>query len=324
MELDLLGLLGRPRLQIPEAEQFQASCVVITGAGGSIGSAIAARLVGKVKRLVLMGHSEDPIFRLKQKYEKFGDAVQYVVCDVGNDPGSWLHTWSPDLVIHAAAHKHVGLMEQSPAEAFRNNTQATMDIAYSLALYKNTRMVFVSTDKAVRPTSVMGASKRLAEAYLLSCCENVSVCRFGNVIGSSGSLVEIVRDKLLADQPVTLTDPLMKRFFIVPEEAVDLVLAASNKPGLYTLEMGEPVLIKELILRVRDQLHKDSVEINIGKPLSGEKFDEDLYGANETTTKAFESSLLKISYVLDSDTVVGAINDAGRNPQSIVECANRF
>jgi FlaA1/EpsC-like NDP-sugar epimerase len=320
MELNLLDLLNRPRLHIPEAAHFHGRRVAITGAGGSIGSALAERLVGQVEFLGLLNIAEAPLFKLKQRLG--GQAVGFRVCDVGRNPGEWLSEWGIDTVLHAAAHKHVGLMESQPDEAFRNNTQTTMRLA-TAAESVGARMVLISTDKAANPTCVMGASKRLAEAWLLTHHENFGVCRFGNVIGSSGSVVEIVHDNLLAGDPVTLTSTDMKRFFITPNEAVDLVLATAGEcGGLYTLNMGEQVSVELIIRRVAQQMGKPLELLMLGQPTSGEKEVEDLLNPGETAEAYEGSALMYIDWSLSQQIINEALEGFISGRTSLVEAAN--
>jgi FlaA1/EpsC-like NDP-sugar epimerase len=315
----LLSLLGRERLSIPEAFGFNADRVLITGAGGSIGSAIARRLAGKVSFLGCIGHSEAPIFKLKQDLDQHPN-VQFWVRDIGHEPEEFIKRLNPDLIIHAAAHKHVGLMEDSPEQAFLNNTQATIKLATAAYAGGVKKFVFISTDKAANPTSVMGASKRLAEAWCLSRAPYASVCRFGNVAGSSGSLIEIVHERLAAGKDLVLTHEEMTRYFITPDEAVDLVMAASCAPGLYTLDMGDPVKILDIMTRMANRAGRIS-RITISQPGSGEKLEETLFNRGEVSTVCENSALLKVKTVIDARKVAQALFDTERDPAQIVKFA---
>lgn len=331
MTLDLLSLLGREALNIPEAKLFNyRQRVVVTGAGGSIGSALVHHLAGNVDFLGCIGHSEAPIFALKQRYGLI-PTVDYEVRDAGYEPKDWISRWRPDLIIHTAAHKHVGLMENQPKEAYRNNAETTIKIASTARHYGVNRVVFMSTDKAVNPTCVMGASKRMAEAWLLTNASALSsVCRCGNVIGSSGSLVEIIQDQITSNKPVTLTDPDMKRYFVTPREVVDLLLAAASvKTGLYTLNMGEPYNIENIIRRVAAALGKPNYPIQIGQPVSGEKKDEALVGPSERWEPCWNfmgfdpgTALVRIATNLESGRVDDALRAYYSGEKTIVEAAN--
>lgn len=320
-DLDLLALLGREALKIPEAQAFTGCRVVVTGAGGSIGSAIVKRLAGQVSFVGMIGHSEAPIFKLNLDLAG-RQGIDFEICDAGRDPEKWLDRWQPDVIIHAAAHKHVGLMERSTSAAFMNNTCNTMRIAGAAFAAGVKRFVFISTDKAARPTTVMGASKRLAEAWCLTRAPFASVCRFGNVAGSSGSLIELVQNKIRAGQDLTLTDEGMKRYFITPDEAVDLALAASIKPGLYTLDMGKPIAIRDIMDRMMTQMGK-RVGINVTNPVSGEKTDEDLFNPGETPySKNPASDLIYVQTDLSTRLVGLAYAGVLSGKMSLVEAAN--
>lgn len=319
--LDLLGLLGREALQIPEISNFEGQRVVVTGAGGSIGSAIVKRLAGKIDFVGMIGHSEAPIFKLNLELAGC-QGIDFEICDATTHPHEWLEKWQPDVVIHAAAHKHVGLMEHSPQAAFMNNTAGTMRIAGASFAAGVKRFVFISTDKAARPTSVMGASKRLAEAWCLTRAPFASVCRFGNVAGSSGSLIEIVRDKILAGQDLSLTSEDMQRYFITPDEAVDLALASSIRPGLYTLDMGKQIRIRDIMERMMAQMGK-TVGINVTNPVSGEKLDEDMFNPGETPySKNSASDLIYVQADLNTRMVALAYAGVLSGKMTLVEAAN--
>ena len=282
MQLNLLGLLGRDSLKIPQHESFKGKRVLVTGAGGSIGSAIAKQLVEEAEFVGFIGQSESPIFRLLSDLNSIPPQSQYAwaIEDCANIPINIWRDWAPDVVIHAAAHKHVGLMQSQPGKAFANNTCATLQLALKAFDCGVQNFVFISTDKAVRPSSIMGASKRLAEAWLLARAPWATVCRFGNVAGSSGSLIEIVAEKVAKGEKVTLTSSGMKRYFITPDEAVRLVLSSTFNPGMFTLNMGEPILIEDIIHRIGQQASR-CVNLEVTEAGAGEKEDEDLLNPNE-------------------------------------------
>jgi len=319
MDIDLLKLLGRPPLRIPHTDAFYTKCLVITGAGGSIGSALIRRLCLRVPFLGLIDIVEAPLFKLQQELGQRVN-IEYKVCDAGRDPEEWITQWQPTHIIHAGAHKHVHLMEKEPDEAFRNNTINTMRIAQA-AKKMGVSLTFISTDKAAQTTSIMGASKRIAEAWLLTHMPTASICRFGNVAGSSGSLIEIAQARILAGQDVILTDPQMRRWFITPNEAVDLVLFASISPGLFALGMGEQILVKEIIERVAKQLGKP-VKIILGKPGPGEKIEENIINPHELIATMYNSDLLKIYTNLNRCNVDSAIEGVLSRRFTLVEAAN--
>lgn len=258
--------------------------MLITGAGGSIGSAVARRVSkADVDSLRLVDNSEIALFRL-MKERSISSAHSFLAMDVfSRQMERLIKTWAPDIIIHTAAFKHVGLMESSPESAYYNNTIGTVQLGRWAKENGVGQFLFISTDKAVNPTTYMGASKRLAEAWLLTQARDITkVCRFGNVLGSSGSLVEIVVDNLTRGQPVTLTDPNMERYFITPNEAVGLILSAAQFEGSgpFTIEMGQPVGIPKLIQRIANQLDLP-LEVEMGFPCAGEKLSEQLVNVGE-------------------------------------------
>jgi FlaA1/EpsC-like NDP-sugar epimerase len=256
--IDYAALLGRPETRVDEVILRSAIAgrrVLITGAGGSIGSELARRVYTlNPERLVLVDRAEGPLYDVEQELAlRNGSAAKvadYLV-DV-SDATAILEVMSlerPDLVLHAAAYKHVPMMERYPADAVRTNIGGTLATVRASIAVEVPRFVFVSTDKAVEPSSVMGATKRLAEMAVAG-AGYVSV-RFGNVLGSSGSVVPLFLRQMREDRPVTLTDPAITRYFITIGEAACLLLAAAaiGRPrDLLVLEMGEPVRIADLAL----------------------------------------------------------------------------
>ncbi len=261
--VDIHDLLGRETVQL-DAEAIgrflRGRRVLITGAGGSIGSEMA-RQVCKFSPalLVLLEQAETPLFDIDNEIRKsYPDLPRVpVVCDI-YDRSRTLEVWSehkPEVVIHAAAHKHVPLMEWNPCEAIKNNILGTRNVADASCEHGASEFVMISTDKAVNPSSVMGCSKRIAEIYTQTlngrdgCPTQFKAVRFGNVLGSNGSVVPTFRRQIAAGGPVTVTHPEMTRYFMTIPEAAQLVLqAASTGQGgqIFLLDMGEPVKILDL------------------------------------------------------------------------------
>ena len=262
-EVNIADLLGRAEqhLDMTEVHAFvTGKTILITGGGGSIGSELCRQIMAFTpKKLVLYDISEnymyDLLFELKEKYgELVANTLILEVGSVRDEESLWrvMGKYRPDIVIHAAAHKHVPLMEASSKQAILNNVFGTYKTAKVAVECNVKRFVLISTDKAVNPTNVMGASKRLAEIIISSIPNRETefmAVRFGNVLGSHGSVVPIFERQIRAGGPVTLTDPNIIRYFMTIPEAASLVLQAVSiaKGGeLFILDMGEPVRIKDL------------------------------------------------------------------------------
>jgi FlaA1/EpsC-like NDP-sugar epimerase len=277
------------------AECVRSRRVVITGAGGSIGSELC-RVVCRFRpaALVLVELAENSLFHVHQELTRTFPDVPVVPCvaDVGDAPRvrEVFVRWRPHLVLHAAAHKHVPLMESNPGEAVKNNVLGTRCVADCADAAGVDAFVLISTDKAVHPTSVMGASKRVAEIYVQARSRHSKTrfltVRFGNVLGSNGSVIPIFQEQLARGGPLTVTHPDMKRFFMTIAEACQLVLqaAAMGRGGeLFVLDMGEPVRILDL---ARDMvrlagLARDDVDIEFVGLRPGEKLSEELFFRDE-------------------------------------------
>lgn len=273
--------------------------VWVTGAGGSIGRELARQLGSLDPGLLfLIDSSEGALFLTeKQLLDKTADLpVEARVVDLRQTKRieELIAADPPDLIFHAAAHKHVGMMERQPREAFLNNTLVTLQLARMAVAHGVGSFCLISTDKAVEPRNVMGASKRLAEKAVRALIDaeqagstTFSVVRFGNVIGSSGSVIPIFEKQIAERRPVTVTDRAMTRYFMTIPEAVGLVLQATTfqeKPGLFTLDMGEPVQIDAM---ARDLIRLKGLEPDVDIPIiytgirPGEKLHEALHYAEE-------------------------------------------
>ncbi|MEM6315701.1 MAG: SDR family NAD(P)-dependent oxidoreductase, partial [Planctomycetota bacterium] len=251
-------LLGREpvRLDEPAVQRFLAGKrVMVTGAGGSIGSELCRQVMRFCpEMLIAVERFENALFEIDRELrEKWvGGDVRPVIADVTDRQrvNDVFADTRPQVVLHAAAHKHVPMMERHPGEAVKNNVFGTQCIADAATTHGAEALVFISTDKAVRPTSVMGATKRVGE--MIVCAKDgprTSVVRFGNVLGSNGSVVPIFGRQIEAGGPVTVTHPDMRRFFMTIPEAAQLVLQAGTigQGGeIFVLEMGKPVRILDL------------------------------------------------------------------------------
>ncbi|MEW5894437.1 MAG: nucleoside-diphosphate sugar epimerase/dehydratase [Candidatus Omnitrophota bacterium] len=288
-------LLGRQTVKIDEKEvsdYLQGKRILVTGAAGSIGSELCRQIATFVPReLVLFDHNENDIYFLELELKsKFPNLEFSAIMGDVKDPGLLKHVFTkfkPQIVFHAAAFKHVPLMEQSPSAAVKNNIIATRNLIYASEHYQVESFVFISTDKAVNPSSIMGATKRICEMMLQAKSgkshTKFMAVRFGNVLGSKGSVVPLFRKQIEEGGPVTVTHPDVRRYFMSISEAVLLVLQASSlgKGGeIFLLDMGEPIkivdLAKDLISLSGLRLGRD-VNIEFTGLRPGEKLYEELF-----------------------------------------------
>jgi FlaA1/EpsC-like NDP-sugar epimerase len=300
-EVKLEDLLRRDPVKLDTnkiVHSLAGRTVLITGAGGSIGAEIARQVAHvKPKLLILLGRGENSIYSIEQELRRSHPHVQLacVIADVKHYAKlNWLFkTYLPQIVFHAAAHKHVPLMEASPDEAILNNVRGTQNVA-SLSLdYGVTTLVNISTDKAVNPTSVMGASKRVAEYVVADAARRTAVgqafisVRFGNVLGSRGSVIPLFKEQIRVGGPVTITHPDMVRYFMTIPEAVQLVTQASslgNNGEVYVLDMGKPVRILDLaqdMIRLSGLEPERDIKIEVTGMRPGEKLFEELLTAED-------------------------------------------
>jgi FlaA1/EpsC-like NDP-sugar epimerase len=272
--------------------------VLITGAGGSVGSALARRILrASPQRLILLDHSEQAIYELRRELDNRDqtNVARFVPGDIRDDElvESLLAEEKPDFIFHAAAFKHVPLLEGNPFAAIENNGLATWRLARSAAKLGASRLLLISTDKAANPRSMLGVSKRLAELAILrwnSLRARMSALRLGNVAGSSGSVLPIFREQILRGGPVTVTHPEVTRYFLTLDEtcaAIGALAWMHDASGLFVPEMGEPVSILEVakrMIRVAAAVAKNYAEIGVEitglRP--GDKLHEDLLSHGET------------------------------------------
>jgi FlaA1/EpsC-like NDP-sugar epimerase len=271
--------------------------VMVTGAGGSIGSELCRQIARvRPRKLILVDHAEDNLFEIRRELDEdrhFGQ-VEAVLGDCKESPRmrEIFEQFKPNVVFHAAAYKHVALMEENPVEAVRNNAIATRLVAELAGDHGVNRFVLVSTDKAVKPSTAMGASKALAEWAVQSAQAHYPnthyvAVRFGNVLGSSGSVVPIFRRQIAAGGPVTVTHAEMTRYFMTIAEAVQLVIRAGDLGDggeVFVLEMGDPVKIMDLahnMIRLAGMEPDVDIPVIVTSPSSGEKLHEDLFNEDE-------------------------------------------
>ncbi|MDY7044736.1 MULTISPECIES: nucleoside-diphosphate sugar epimerase/dehydratase [unclassified Virgibacillus] len=299
-DVEVEDLLGREPIDIDIesiSKNIQGKRVLVTGAGGSIGSELSRQLIEfQPSHLILLGHGENSIYTIEMelKEKKQNDAVEItaIIADIQDKDKMMdvIKTHKPDIIYHAAAHKHVPLMEKNPEEAVKNNMIGTMNVAIAASVHQVTTFVMVSTDKAVHPTSVMGASKKLAEMIIQdmdrkSDTKFVAV-RFGNVLGSRGSVIPLFKKQIERGGPVTVTHPDMVRYFMTIPEASRLVIQAgalANGGEIFVLDMGEPIKIVDLAknLITLSGFTLDDIEITYTGARPGEKLFEELLTEQE-------------------------------------------
>jgi FlaA1/EpsC-like NDP-sugar epimerase len=293
-EVAIEDLLGREPVKLDEdivGASIGGRVVLITGAGGSIGSELCRQVCRfGPRRLVLVERYENALFEIHRELTQLFphipiDPCIADVCDAARVEQVFATT-KPELVFHAAAHKHVPMMEWNPCEAVKNNVGGTRVLGDLSDKYGVQRFVLVSTDKAVNPTSVMGATKRIAEIYLQALARRSATkfvtVRFGNVLGSAGSVIPIFREQIAKGGPVTVTHPDMRRYFMTIPEASQLVMQAGamGEGGeIYILDMGEPVKIVDLardLITLSGLRPDDDIEIRFSGVRAGEKLFEEL------------------------------------------------
>jgi FlaA1/EpsC-like NDP-sugar epimerase len=293
-DVDINDLLGREAVQL-DSNSIEAytkeKTILVTGAGGSIGSEMCRQLCNfKPKLLLLVEQAENPLFYIERELRRKFPEVRFesLICNITdkNSLENIFEKYKPQVVIHAAAHKHVPLMELNAGQAIKNNITGTKVVADAADKFGTTNFVLISTDKAVNPTSIMGSSKRIAEMYVQDLSKTSQThfvtVRFGNVLNSEGSVVPIFKKQIAEGGPVTVTDPEMKRYFMTIPEASQLVLqaAAMGKGGeIFVLDMGEPVKIVDLareLITLSGFIPGEDIEINFTGPRPGEKLFEEL------------------------------------------------
>ncbi len=329
-EIAIEDLLRREPVRLDEssvAKLLHDRTVMVTGAGGSIGSELCRQLAAHgPSHLVLVERAENSLFEihseLRRKFEQV--PITPVVADITDVERitSVFQECQPELVFHAAAHKHVPMMEWNPAEAVKNNTLGTRIIADLSDRFGVERFVMISTDKAVNPTSVMGASKRAAEIYVQALSQRsktrFATVRFGNVLGSSGSVVPIFQKQIEAGGPVTVTHPDMTRYFMTIPEAVQLVTqaAALSRGGEnFILDMGDPVRIVDLardLIRLSGFEPDEDIKVAFSGIRPGEKLFEELATSGEGIAKTAHPKIFSGRYDAPSYEAVQARFDTLR------------
>ena len=297
-KIDIVDLLGRKEIRLDEScldQELSQKTILVTGAGGSIGSEICRQVSRfKPKRVILLGHGENSIYLIYHELIKSHPEIEYVpvIADIQDYPRllQVFQDYQPAIVYHAAAHKHVPMMERNPKEALKNNIHGTYNVAKAVDQAGVPKMVMISTDKAVNPPNVMGATKRVAELIVtgFNKTSQSTYCavRFGNVLGSRGSVILVFERQIAAGGPLTVTDFRMTRYFMTIPEASRLVIHAgayARDGEVFILDMGEPVKIYDLakkMVLLSGHTEKEIPIVEVGiRP--GEKLYEELLVASE-------------------------------------------
>lgn len=311
-KVQLEDLLGRDpiKLDMTRLEQeLRGKTVLVTGAAGSIGSEITRQLTRfHPKQLLLIDQAETPMFCLNEELTKKINysAYQIILADVTNRDKmeNIFREFRPDIVFHAAAYKHLSLMEMDPHEAIHVNVRGTQTLADLAIKYQVYKFVMISTDKAVNPTNIMGASKRICELYIQSQSQKPGIqtqfvtTRFGNVLGSNGSVIPLFRRQIKAGGPVSVTHPDVTRYFMTIPEACQLVLEAGfmgHGGEIFVFDMGKPVKIKELaeqMIKLSGYIPGEDIKIEYIGLRSGEKLSEELLANKDMTQQTHHPKIM--------------------------------
>lgn len=307
--LKIEDLLGRNPIVLKNdsvSNEIKNKTIIVTGAAGSIGSEISRQLLKySFKKLILIDQAESALYDLQQEiFQKNNRDCEFVIANIKNHERmrSLMEYYKPDIVFHSAAYKHVPLMEENPYEAVMTNVKGTKILADLANEYGVEKFVLISTDKAVNPTNVMGATKRIAELYVTyintqSSC-NFVVTRFGNVLGSNGSVIPIFKKQIKKGGPLTVTHPEITRYFMTIPEACQLVLEAGamGKGGeVFVFDMGESVKILDLAkkaIQLSGLKYPDDIDIVFTGLRPGEKIYEELLADNENTVKTHHPKIM--------------------------------
>lgn len=320
-EVEIEDLLGRDPIEINTEEVLNyvsGKVVLVTGGGGSIGSELCRQIAGHhPKQLVIVDIYENNAYDIQQELIRKHPELnlQVLIASVRNTAriNDIFATYRPNIVFHAAAHKHVPLMEVSPNEAIKNNVMGTYKTAKAADKYGAEKFVLISTDKAVNPTNVMGASKRICEMVIQMMNQksetNFVAVRFGNVLGSNGSVIPLFKKQIAEGGPVTVTDPEIIRYFMTIPEAVSLVLQAgayARGGEIFVLDMGKPVKILDLatnLIKLSGYKVGEDIEIEFTGLRPGEKMYEELL-MDEEGLKKTANKMIFIGKPIDFDTEV--------------------
>jgi len=333
-EVSIEDLLGREKIELDWKDiqkEFSNKTILVTGGGGSIGSELCEQIskLGPSK-LIIFERSEFNIYKIEQALSNSPITTEFILgdlCDFGKVEHV-MKNFSPEIIFHAAAYKHVPILERDAREGIRNNIIGTKNIADIAHNHGCDRFILISTDKAVNPTNVLGATKRIAEHYI----ENINkksktsymTVRFGNVLGSDGSVVPLFKEQINKGGPVTVTHPKVTRYFMTIREACQLILQASKmgKGGeIFVLDMGEPVTISylaEQMIRLSGLIPNKDINIEYSGLRPGEKMHEELFYADEMREETSHNKILLAKHsVID-------LNDLDGKIQEVIESIKYF
>ncbi|NHJ40555.1 MAG: polysaccharide biosynthesis protein, partial [Asgard group archaeon] len=329
-EVEITDLLRRPIENVLTTEsmrQLNDSTILITGVAGSIGSELCIQIASCTpKRIIGLDCAETPLFNIKNEINNRFPKINFIstLANIRDKHKikQIIEKYKPQIIYHCAAYKHVGLMESFPQECVSNNLQGSLNIINEAIANKIDRFVFVSTDKAVNPLGVMGSSKRIVEKYILSLQKNHTkfmIVRFGNVLESNGSAIEIFKQQIQKGGPVTITDKKMDRYFMTITEAAQLVIQASilGEGGeLFVLDMGQPYKIIDIIHRLIELhgLSINSIPIKVIGKRPGEKISEELFYEHEKPNPTKHDRILSCSTSINDD-----INKFRKEVEMLVE-----
>ena len=340
-EISIEDLLPRDQINVDMdsiGNLLRNKKIMITGSAGSIGSEMVRQIaVYKPAELILIDQAETPQhnIRLMMQFEWPDIKAHTIVASISNQERmeKIFQTYKPDYVFHAAAYKHVPMMENNPSESIQNNVWGTKVIADLSVKYGVKKFVMVSTDKAVNPTNVMGCSKRICEIYCQSLNKMINeqangkpttqfvTTRFGNVLGSNGSVIPLFEKQIKAGGPVTVTDPNIIRFFMLIPEACKLVLEAGTHGGggeIFVFDMGKPVRIADLAKRMIKLSGAKNIEIKYTGLRAGEKLYEEVLSTTENTLPSFHEKI-RIAEVREYD-----FNEVNKQIESLIALSHTY
>jgi FlaA1/EpsC-like NDP-sugar epimerase len=340
--IDPQDLLGRTPVAVNLRQSLaylRGKRVLVTGAGGSIGSELCRQLLsGGVSRLYLLGHGENSIYQIDRELrllqeEGVGEKTTLIPIIGDLKDRDYMHfllaRLKADVILHAAAYKHVPMMEENPVAVIENNFFGTDNLISAARSNGVKRFVLITTDKAVEPVSVYGASKYLCERLVLDAAKkaglNYMVVRFGNVLGSRGSIMPLFQKQIEKGGPVTITHPEMRRYFMTIPEACSLVLKAGGvgeNGKLYLLDMGEPVRIRDMaeqMIRFYGFEPEEDIKIEYIGLRPGERLDEDLWGRDETPVETEFTRILRVERKQPSNPNLPASALAGFAAEELLE-----